>query len=127
MDDKGIRDAKKIAVSTKSDFDDRVGFRGIGIWAGLPACKRLIVDSTKEGEPYRYRLVFDFEGIMKHLDDNINIKDLVDPRYRIERHVAEKDEHYTRVTLEGITDGYKQLLDLTELNADRLAGSAFGD
>src|SRR3982750_1439074 len=33
MDDKGIREAKKIAVSTKSDYDDRVGFRGIGIWA----------------------------------------------------------------------------------------------
>ncbi len=115
MDDKGIREAKKIAVSTKSDFDDRVGFRGIGIWAGLPACKRLVVDSTKEGEEYRYRLVFDFEGIMQHLDDNINIKELVDPRYRIERHAADKDEHYTRVTLEGITDSYKQLLDLTEL------------
>jgi hypothetical protein len=115
MDDKGIREAKKIAVSTKSEFDDRVGFRGIGIWAGLPACKRLIVDSTKAGHPYRYRLVFDFEEIMKHLDDNINIKDLVDPRYQIERHGADKDEHYTRVSLEGITDGYKQLLDVTEL------------
>jgi hypothetical protein len=115
MDDKGIRAAKKIAVSTKSDYDDRVGFRGIGIWAGLPACQRLIVDSTTAGKEYRYRLVFDFEAIMEHLDDNINIKDLVDPRYRIERHAAERDEHYTRVTLDGITDGYKQLLDVAEL------------
>ena len=115
MDDKGIREAKKIAVSTKSDFDDRVGFRGIGIWAGLPACKRLTVDSTKEGHAFRYRLVFDFEGIMGHLDDNINIKELVDPRYRIERHAAKPQEHYTRVTLDGITDGYKQLLDVSEL------------
>jgi len=115
MDDKGIREAKKIAVSTKSDFDDRVGFRGIGIWAGLPACQKLIVDSTRAGHPFRYRLVFDFEDIMKHLDDNINIKTLVDPRYRIERHAAGKGEHYTRVTLEGITDGYKQLLDVAEL------------
>jgi hypothetical protein len=115
MDDKGIREAKKIAVSNKSDYDDRVGFRGIGIWAGLPACKKLIVDSTTEGHPYRYRLVFDFEDIMRHVDDNINIKVLVDPRYRIERHAAEKNEHYTRVTLEGITDGYKQLLDVSEL------------
>ncbi len=115
MDDKGIREAKKIAVSTKSDYDDRVGFRGIGIWAGLPACKKLIVDSTKAGHPYRYRLVFDFEDIMKHLDDNINIKTLVDPRYKIERHAAGKEEHYTRVTLEGITDSYKQLLDVAEL------------
>ena len=82
MDDKGIREAKKIAVSTKSDYEDRVGFRGIGIWAGLPACKRLLVDSTKEGEEFRYRLVFDFDGIMQHLDDNINIKDLVESRVR---------------------------------------------
>lgn len=115
MDDKGIREAKKIAVSNKSDYDDHVGFRGIGIWAGLPACKRLIVDSTTTGHSYRYRLVFDFEDIMKHVDDNINIKSLIDPRYTIERHVAAKDEHYTRVTLDGITDGYKQLLDASEL------------
>jgi hypothetical protein len=115
MDDKGIREAKKIAVSNKGAFDDRVGFRGIGIWAGLPACKTLIVDSTKAGVPFRFRLIFDFAGIMQHLDDNINIKVLVDPRYRIERHVAEKDEHYTRVTLEDITNGYKQLLDVAEL------------
>jgi hypothetical protein len=115
MDDKGIREAKKIAVSNKSDYDDRVGFRGIGIWAGLPACKKLILDSTKEGDPHRYRLVFDFDDIMRHVDDNINIKALVDPRYRIEQHRAEKHEHYTRVTLEGITDGYKQLLDASEL------------
>ncbi len=115
MDDKGIREAKKIAVSTKSDFDDRVGFRGIGIWAGLPACEKLVVDSTTAGHLWRYRLVFDFEDIMKHLDDNINIKTLVDPRYKIERHAARKEEHYTRVTLEGITDGYKKLLDVDEL------------
>ncbi len=115
MDDKGIREAKKIAVSTKAAFDDRVGFRGIGIWAGLPACRRLVVDSTKAGHAGRYRLIFEFEEIMKHLDDNINIRDLVNPHYRIERHAADKREHYTRVTLEGITDGYKQLLDVQEL------------
>ena len=40
---------------------------------------------------------------------------LVDPRYGSMHHAAEKDDHYTRVTLEGITDGYKQLLDVTEL------------
>ncbi|MCE9565960.1 MAG: ATP-binding protein [Planctomycetes bacterium] len=115
MDDKGIRAAKKIAVSSKSAFDDRVGFRGIGIWAGLPACKKLIVDSTKAGTPYRYRLVFDFEDIMNHLDDNINIKALVDPRYMIDRQPTDKNDHYTRVTLEGITLNYKQLLEVEQL------------
>jgi len=76
MDDKGIREAKKIAVSTKAALDDRVGFRGIGIRAGQPACRKLIVDSTKAGHAARYRLIFDFEEIMRHLDDNINIRDL---------------------------------------------------
>ena len=116
MDDKGIREAKKIAVSTKAAYDDRVGFRGIGIWAGLPACRRMIVESTMAGHTDRYRLVFDFEDIMKHLDDNINIKSLIDPRYHIDRlHDADKDDHYTRITLEGITDSYKELLDIQEL------------
>src|SRR5262249_11246461 len=52
---------------------------------------------------------------MQHLDDNINIKDLLDPRYRIERHAPDKEEHYTRGTLDGITEGDKQLLDVAEL------------
>jgi len=112
---KGIKDAKKIAVSTKSDYDDRVGFRGIGIWAGLPACKRLVVESTTEDDPYRYRLTFDFEEIMSRLDDNINIKELVDPHFHIERQPHEKKEHYTRVTLQDITEQYRQLLDIEEL------------
>jgi hypothetical protein len=115
MDDRGVRAAKKIAVSSKSPDDDYVGFRGIGIWAGLPACKRLIVDTTRENHPYRYRLTFDFEDIMKHVDDNINIKALIDPRYSIVRNSAPSEEHFTRITLEGITDGFTQLLDPEEL------------
>jgi HSP90 family molecular chaperone len=84
MDESDIRAAKKIAVSTKDQLEEMVGFRGIGIWAGFQACERLVVDSTKLGDSRRYRLTIEFEDIFKHVDDNINIKELVDPRYRIE-------------------------------------------
>lgn len=115
MDERDIRYAKKIAVSTKAELEEMVGFRGIGIWAGFQACERLIIDSTKQGDPRRYRLTIEFADILKHVDDNINIKELVDSRYQLEYTDAERDEHYTRVTLKNVHDEYKKLLDEKEL------------
>ncbi len=115
MNEKAIRDAKKIAVSTKEEQEDAAGFRGIGIWAGFIACNQLIVDSTMAGDTRRFRLVIDFEEILKHIDDNINIKKLIDPCYRIEFTTATADEHFTQITLKNITRDYRKLLDPTEL------------
>lgn len=44
MGKEDIENAKKIAVSDKplENPELYVGFRGIGIWAGLSACKRLV-------------------------------------------------------------------------------------
>ena len=64
MDERDIRYAKKIAVSTKAELEEMVGFRGIGIWAGFQACERLIIDSTKQGDSRRYRLTIEFADIL---------------------------------------------------------------
>jgi hypothetical protein len=115
MAEEEIRALKKIAVSTKAELDEMTGFRGIGIWAGFQACKRLVIVTTKQGVKRRYRLVIDFEDILAHVDENINIKQLVDPRYHIEWEDAPKDDHYTRVTLEEVHPEFASLLDVTEL------------
>src|SRR5947207_3091756 len=56
MDEKAIKESKKIAVSPKAGKKDMTGFRGIGIWAGFQACKRLEIVTTQLGTPYRYKL-----------------------------------------------------------------------
>jgi hypothetical protein len=114
MDLKGVRDAKKIAVSPKAGLE-RIGFRGIGIWAGFQACDRLEVDTTKVGTPKRYRLQIDFAEILKHVDADINIKTLLDGRFRIHEEAAAAHDHYTRVRLIGLHGDYKKLATSEEL------------
>ncbi|MCH8034707.1 MAG: ATP-binding protein, partial [Bacteroidetes bacterium] len=67
MDEDEIRTVKKIAVSTKTEIEEMIGFRGIGIWAGFQACERLIILTKKKGVSSRYRLVIDFKDILNHV------------------------------------------------------------
>lgn len=114
MNKKGIREAKKIAVSPKANAN-LTGFRGIGIWAGFQACDRLEIFTTKKGDSSRYRLTIDFKDILANVDKDINIKQLLDNRFRLEEDSANSDEHYTQVTLQGIHSDYARLLDPQEL------------
>lgn len=114
MNRKAIREAKKIAVSPKAGAN-LTGFRGIGIWAGFQACDSLEIVTTKKGDPHRYRLTIDFKDILKHVDDDINIKQLLDNRFRLEESDAPASEHYTQTTLYGLHAEYDKLLDAKEL------------
>lgn len=115
MDKKDIKACKKIAVSPKADLDGMTGFRGIGIWAGFQACDNLEIVTTKAGNRYRYRLHIDFADILKHVDEDINIKQLLDGRFRIDEDEAPKDDHYTRVKLIGLQGDYRRLTQRQEL------------
>ena len=56
MDERRIKDCKKIAVSPKAAFlGEMTGFRGIGIWAGFQECDRLEIETTMANVPVRYR------------------------------------------------------------------------
>jgi hypothetical protein len=104
-----IKNCKKIAVSPKSEIQGMTGFRGIGIWAGFQACNQLEVITTKANDKKRYRLQIDFADILKHVNDNINIGDLLNGRFRIEADETRKEEHYTRVRLVGLQGDYSIL------------------
>ena len=115
MDEEDIKAAKKIAVSPKADRN-RTGFRGIGIWAGFQACRQLEIVTTKRGDTRRYRLQIDFADILEHVDEDINIKDLLDNRFRIHAEgSAPRNEHYTHVRLIGLDGDYRSLADAQEL------------
>lgn len=120
MDLEALRGVKRIAVSGKFGRGALAGFRGIGVWAGLYACERLEVRSTATGETSQYSLVIDFSSIVEGLkrDPNINLRDLLQPNYRI--YVSEDSEpsesHYTLVTLHRLrAPRYTQLSDPEEL------------
>lgn len=116
MDEAAIKACKKIAVSPKSELDGNMtGFRGIGIWAGFQACDRLEIETTKEGDGKRYRLAIDFAKILEHVHEDINIKELLDDRFRIEADGAPETDHYTIVKLLGLQGDYLKLTDAEEL------------
>lgn len=116
MDEAAIKACKKIAVSPKSELDGNMtGFRGIGIWAGFQACDRLEIETTKEGDGSRYRLAIDFAEILEHVHEDINIKELLDDRFRIEADGAPETDHYTNVKLIGLQGEYLKLTDVDEL------------
>lgn len=101
MNEKEIRDVKGISLSKKRNSDVRqTGHKGVGIWAGLSFFKRLTLSSTKSGSNRRYDLTIDFENIVNAIDEGASIGDVLNPNYSIYEFDADKDDHYTTVTLD---------------------------
>jgi hypothetical protein len=115
MDEKEVKKSKGIGVTNKDANPTSAGFRGIGIWAGFQACDRLELITTKLGVANRFKLTIDFADIRKHVKENINIKQLLDGRYHIEKEDAGADEHYTHVKLIGLHGEHLKLADEGEL------------
>jgi hypothetical protein len=76
----------------------------------------LEIETTKQGVGKKYRLTIDFAAITERFDDNINIKELIDPHYKISVSASDPEDHYTRTTLKGVLPGYEKLLDAGELS-----------
>jgi hypothetical protein len=116
MDERRIKDCKKIAVSPKAAFHgEMTGFRGIGIWAGFQACDRLEIETTMAGVPVRYRLRINFAEIYEHVNEDLNIKVLLDDRFSIDADDVSLEDHYTVVRLVGLRDDYRKLANADEL------------
>jgi hypothetical protein len=113
---KEVNEAKKIALPTKPQRDPQyVGFRKLGIWSGLAACRKLIIETSKYGEAYKYRMTMNFENIAREVNKPISIKDLLDPNVKIERTKEKEEDHYTEVELQDVLSQYGELLDLERL------------
>jgi len=90
-------------------------FAELVFWAGFSACDKLEVETTKAGEPSKYRLTLEFAEKRKAVSQNINIKELLDKRFAIKVADAEKAEHYTQVKLVGLNEEFVDLLRPEEL------------
>ena len=60
-------------------------------------------------------LRIDFAEIYKHVNEDINIKVLLDDRFRIDADDAPFDDHYTLVRLIGLHGNYRKLANVDEL------------
>jgi hypothetical protein len=114
MDLEDVKHYKRIALSSKIG-KDRAGFRGIGIWAGFSACDELYVETSKINDPHRYRLTLNFAEMRNSVSQNINIKELLDKRFKIQKSDASKAEHYTQVRLVNLNEEFADLLKPEEL------------
>ena len=110
MSETEIKQAKKIAVSSKSS-KQVAGFRGIGLWAGYEICDKLILETTTKNNNYKYRLTIDFLNLRKNVEKGFHIGELLNENYQIESQEEDKNENYTRCTLENLVPKAFELLD----------------
>jgi hypothetical protein len=92
-----------IGISDKSEKD--VGWRGIGIWSGVPVSKRIVI-ITKARNGKKYRLEIDNKLISNEILSNKPLLDVLSEGTGDieEKKIGndEKDSHYTEVRLESI-------------------------
>lgn len=107
-----LLEAKRFGLSSKS-ISQHVGFRGIGIYSGFDLCRRLVITSTRAGEPEIYEMSFEFGAMKAQLDkerqstagdERTSLVDLLSAHTRIARTEApeQAEEHYAYVELREI-------------------------
>lgn len=113
MDMEKLIEARKFGVSPKSP-DEFAGFRGIGIYSGYDLSNRLIMRTKKEGEENACVMRFDFAGMKQELGrvrkerggNQIPLNKLltVYTSFNTEHYNGDKNDHFTNVQLEDISD-----------------------
>jgi len=105
MDKNELERSLSIGISDKSADD--VGWRGIGIWSGVPACKRIVI-ITKKKNNHKYRIVIDNNKLRKLFESNKKATDVLseitgDPeKQELGKNESFENQHFTTVRLESI-------------------------
>jgi hypothetical protein len=116
LDRDDLEEAKKIAVSSKVG-KDRVGYKGLGLWAGLCSCERLELESTKFGSTTKVRLQIDFKIIKNSITGNEDIGKIMSGKFRVQVSSSSVDKNlsYTLCKLININSNNPILLDNDQL------------
>ncbi|MFV9630722.1 MAG: ATP-binding protein [Methanosarcinales archaeon] len=105
MSEKELMESLNIGLSSKTEED--TGWRGIGIWSGVPACKRIVI-ITKKMNDKKYRIEIDNNKIR---DGIVHKQSLLDILTRATGDIEEitlgadesfEEDHFTMVRLESI-------------------------
>lgn len=106
-----LRHAVKIGISSK-DPKANVGFRGIGIWAGLAACEELVIATKSDDEGYEYEVHVDCRKIRTFYSGDQRNKPLTEVLDLCTGYIKRKSdrEHGTEVRLREILPQFQELL-----------------
>ena len=110
MSHEELKTALYIGVSDKSEKD--VGWRGIGIWSGVPVSKRIVI-ITKARNDKKYRMEIDNSSISKEILSNKPLLDVLSEatgeieELKIRNDESFKESHYTEIRLESILSTQK--------------------
>jgi molecular chaperone HtpG len=112
MSEATMRRYRYLGFSAK-EMELHAGFRGIGKFSGISVCDRLIVRSSKLGDPKSYQVEIDALGMFARLKDQKNppLEVLLEDHSKIDETDEDPDRHYTFVELHSIHADAKELLD----------------
>lgn len=107
----------QISISRKADeLDNATGFRGLGSWASLGAGSRIVISSSKKGDPHENRLIIDVRRVYQILSPKTTLDDILNNKtcISISQRDAEEDVHFTTVEIE--CDGKVEKVNGHEMN-----------
>ena len=105
MSKKELMESLNIGLSSKTE--EHTGWRGIGIWSGVPACKRIVI-ITKRMNDKKYRIKIDNEKIRDGIVDKKPLFDILTnatgdiEEITLGADESFEDDHFTMVRLESI-------------------------
>ena len=98
---------KSLGIGTSNKSGEDIGWRGIGIWSGVPVCKRIVIIS-KEMNNKKYRIEINNDTIRELHLSNKSILDILSmatseiEELPLGREESFKESHFTMIRLESI-------------------------
>lgn len=118
MSEEKLEKSLRVGISDKTKED--VGWRGIGIWSGVPVCKRIVI-ITKERNNDKLRLEINNDELRKGMNGNKPLLEVLKSAIGdIEHKQLGKDElsendNFTIVRLESILQQHKRMFNEDEI------------
>jgi|WetSurMetagenome_2_1015567.scaffolds.fasta_scaffold19848_2 hypothetical protein len=118
MDKEELRRALGIGISSK--LENNVGWRGIGIWSGVPACRKIVI-ITKKHNSNKYRIEINCDIITEQSNNNMDLFDIMAKATgeieNLPLGISEslKEDHFTIVRLESILQTQKMVFSSEEI------------
>jgi len=103
MGEKELKNSLDIGKSNKTEKD--IGWRGIGIWSGIPICRKIIITTKKKGQK-KFRLEIDSDALRKEFDTNKTavevLSNVTGDVTEVEQDNTEQDISFTIIRLESL-------------------------
>ena len=97
--------ALSVGISNKSDVN--IGWRGIGIWSGVPACKKIVI-LTKKRNSKKFRVEINNDILRKGSTTNLPFLEILEnatgeiEELTLGKNESFEDDHFTEIRLESI-------------------------